>query len=201
MSKNPPDHHQSSELSKYQSVVSFRLSMDLFHGETLAEYLKRSGELSVGEAARILVALTDTLLQAHQHGVVHVDVRPDNVMLVPDDGGHRAIIVGWGTGKVAAYLAPEQLQGLRSDGRADIYTAGVVAYEMLTGARPPRHAAPIVLTRPDVPAMLDALVLSMLANDPAKRPWLASARLQLAALTEDDADDLEISASPSFRWE
>ena len=147
--------------------------------------------------------------------MVRLDIRPDNVLLVPTEAGQRVVVVDWELAGIAGahYEAPEQLRGLASDGRADIYTLGLVAYEMLTGAPAFSGASafaiaikhlhelpsPITWTRPDVPGALDALVRAMLAKDPSSRPWLQSVRLQLAALTNDDeAPLIEIELDGGF---
>jgi len=129
--------------------------MPYVDGETLRARLTRDGALPVPEAARILRDVADALAYAHGHGVVHRDVKPDNIMLtgqqtlvhalVMDFGVARAVAVaGEGTLTTAglavgtpAYMAPEQAAAdPHVDARADLYAFGVIAYEMLTG-RPP----------------------------------------------------------------
>jgi eukaryotic-like serine/threonine-protein kinase len=134
-------------------------------GASLGERLEREGPLPAAEATRILRDVADGLAQAHRHGVVHRDVKPDNVMLA----GRNALLVDFGVAKAMsdavgqrdltsvgialgtpAYMAPEQVAAdPRIDHRADIYSAGVLAYEMIAGA-PSRRPAAVVGRRAPV---------------------------------------------------
>ena len=127
--------------------------MPFVEGESLRQRLARSGELPVGEAVRLLCEITDALAHAHRRGVVHRDMKPDNVMLserhalVTDFGvakavteahgsDHQATSVGMALG-TPAYMSPEQAAAdPHVDHRADIYAIGAMAYELLAG-RPP----------------------------------------------------------------
>jgi len=166
-------------------------------GGTLGERLAReeSGRLAVGEVLRLGEELALALDHAHGLGIVHRDVKPANVWLTAEgtaklgDFGLASMIdqsrlttEGMVVGTVA-YLSPEQAVGRAPDARADLYSLGVVLYELLTG-RPPflgddavaviaqhLNTAPVATTwhTPGVPAALDALVLRLLAKDPAAR--------------------------------
>ena len=133
-------------------------TMPFIDGESLRARLAREGELPVTESVRILRHVASALAYAHKHGVVHRDIKPDNVMLaddfalVTDFGVAKALSASTATGASAltsmglaigtpAYMAPEQALAEPSvDHRADIYAWGVMAYEMLTGL-PPFHRA------------------------------------------------------------
>src|SRR5690242_3730025 len=173
--------------------------MPYVEGESLRERLNRDHGLPVPEVLRILRDVVDALAYAHGRGVVHRDIKPDNVMLsgrhalVTDFGVAKAITGATGrpaltTAGVAvgtpAYMAPEQATADPNlDERVDIYAVGVLAYELLTGrtpfARPTAQAilAAQVTERPDpvtrhresVPAALAALVMRCLEKNPADR--------------------------------
>ena len=126
--------------------------MPYLEGESLRERIVREGELPVTEAVRILKEVTDALAAAHQMGVVHRDIKPDNVMLsgrhavVTDFGVAKAVSEATGRHKLTtagvalgtpAYMAPEQAAADEHiDHRADIYAVGAMGYELLAG-RPP----------------------------------------------------------------
>jgi tetratricopeptide (TPR) repeat protein len=174
-------------------------------GETLADRMKR-GMLPVGEAISIALQLADALMAAHQRGIVHRDLKPANVAITPDnvvkvldfgvardmpdaiDNALAARTTATGFVGTIGYAAPEQCFGNAVDARADIFSLGVVLFEMLTGRLPfaaadtpslvremlsdhPPHVRALI---PTVPGELDGLITRMLAADPAKRP--ASAR-------------------------
>ncbi len=129
------------------------LVMELLAGRSLAAEIEMHGPLPWSRAARILRQLCGALEAAHRHGIVHRDLKPANVFLVRrDDGRDFCKLLDFGLCKpldgsvpvvlethagamlgTPAYMAPEQIEGLRVDGRADLYALGCVAYEMLTG--------------------------------------------------------------------
>ncbi len=126
--------------------------MPYVKGQSLRERLAREGELPTGEAVRLTVEVVDALVEAHAHGVVHRDIKPDNVMLsgrhalVTDFGVAKAISEATGRNNVTTlgvavgtptYMSPEQAAAdPHVDHRSDIYSVGVMAYEMLTGRAP-----------------------------------------------------------------
>jgi tetratricopeptide (TPR) repeat protein len=176
------------------------LAMALYRGETLKVRLARAGRLPVTEAVRIARRVAQGLGAAHDAGIVHRDLKPGNVMLLPDGG---VKVLDFGLAKVrdlsltgsgarlgtASYMSPEQIRGDPVDARADLWSLGVVLYEMLTG-RPPFEgenevsvAHAIVTVEParpsernrEIPPALEDLVLALLEKEPANRPATAQA--------------------------
>jgi serine/threonine-protein kinase len=199
--------------------------MQLVHGPTLRRMMDLRGPLPIDEAADITRQVAEALDHAHRHGLVHRDIKPANV-LVPPDGQVKVTDFGIAkaagdedltrTGSVigtARYLAPEQVNGGRVDGRADIYALGLLLYEMLAGSLPfsgdteiataaarlTHDAEPVRVRRPDVPPALDAAVAHSLARDPDQR--FPSARafhdaLDSAAHAPPDRDQTLVGAPP-----
>ena len=178
-------------------------------GQSLRERLGREGELPIHEAVRLITEVVDALAHAHEHGVVHRDIKPDNVMLsgrhalVADFGVAKAVSEATGRSNVTtlgvavgtpAYMSPEQAAAdPHIDHRSDIYAVGAMAYELLTG-RPPFVGAtpqqvlaahvteapdPVGKRRPGIPAPLEALVMRCLAKRPADR-WQTAGELHAA---------------------
>ena len=138
------------------------LTMELLDGRTLVRRVEEEGPLSEPEATAIALQLADGLAAAHRAGVVHRDLKSSNVLLVPDTSGPRAVITDFGlardrdlpsgaaaltaTGGVLgtpAYMAPEQVEGRRATPRSDLYSLGIVLYEMVTGALPFEGESPL----------------------------------------------------------
>ena len=183
-------------------------TMPFVEGESLRTRLSRDGELPVRDAVRILKDVADALAYAHARGVVHRDIKPDNVLLT----GHHAVVADFGVAKAVsqaktesgltsvgvalgtpAYMAPEQAAGDPNiDYRADIYAFGAMAYEMLTGRAPfaglaphqmlaahvTEPVVPVTDRRPTLPPALANLVMACLAKNPADRPQSAAEILQ-----------------------
>jgi serine/threonine protein kinase len=176
------------------------LVMELIDGETLHDRIAREGPLPVADAVRIARSIAAGLEAAHRAGIVHRDVKPANVMLdrtggvkITDFGIASAasstrLTHGSGLG-TATYASPEQVRGERVTAASDVYSLGVVTYEMLTG-RPPfdgsspvaialAHAEqeplPVRAAAPAVPAGVAAAVERALAKDPRDRPVSAEA--------------------------
>jgi serine/threonine-protein kinase len=133
------------------------LVMPFLEGETLSTRENRVGPMPPAQAVPILVALCRGLQHAHDQGVLHRDLKPENVMLVPegDRGGERAVVMDFGLAKerivgaelnrltatgivlgTPEFMSPEQIRGKPLDPRSDVYSLGVLAFELLTGELP-----------------------------------------------------------------
>jgi len=172
------------------------LVMQCVDGGSLADRLERERQLPVDDAIRIFQEVAGALAHAHKRGVVHRDIKPQNVLIDSETG--RALVTDFGIARTAeggsltatgmvvgtpAYLSPEQVTGEASDHRSDIYSLGVMMYEMLAGQPPftgPTPTAvlmkrlagppePLGNLRPDVPPVVSELVDACLATDPNER--------------------------------
>ncbi len=193
--------------------------MELVHGRLLKEIIAE-GSVPVDDALRYVDGILEALEYSHRAGVVHRDIKPGNVMItdagrvkVMDFGIARAVsdssstvaettaIVG-----TAAYFSPEQAKGESVDARADLYSTGVVLYELLTGRPPFRGETPVAVAyqhvseaplppsevNESIPRALDAIVLRALAKDPFQRP-------QDAAGFREALDETADGKSPTKR--
>lgn len=138
--------HRLLELGPFVCFV-----MAVVHGESLGSRLRREGAIAPDETRRLLAEIAGALDYAHRRGVVHLDVKPDNI-LIEDESG-RPLLADFGIARTQAsaseldeenlivgtpaYLSPEQTTGADAiDGRSDLYALGIIGFEMLTGARP-----------------------------------------------------------------
>jgi len=195
--------------------------MELLDGDSLSTIIAERGPLPVEEAVGLVADVADGLGAAHERGVVHRDVKPGNIVCkdsVPtlvDFGIARAVdattltrglVVG-----TAAYIAPEQAQGLAVGPPGDVYALGCVLFELLTGRPPFQGDSPVSIavkhvqedpvapsTLADVPPAIDAVVLRALAKDPANRPQDGAvlARELRAALTQPATDETVALGAP-----
>jgi len=159
-------------------------AMELVEGTDLRRILTDKKRLPPGEAAGLVVQVCDALEYAHSKGVVHRDVKPENVLV---DSRGRVRLTDFGLAKIlgpdagglltqsgavlgtARYMAPEQMENPSSvDHRADVFSVGVVFYELLTGERPLGQFDP-PSKKADLPAQWDAIVLRALAREPGRR--------------------------------
>jgi serine/threonine-protein kinase len=194
--------------------------MALVEGESLAQRLIREPRLPIAEARRLLSGVADALAYAHSQGVVHRDVKPDNIML--DLGTGRPLVTDFGIARAAqgdtrltvtgvaigtpAYMSPEQAMGERElDGRSDIYSLGVIGYQLLAGETPfkasntpamlVKHVSetprPLSQLRPDVPPVLAHAIARALAKKPEDR-WADAGEFRDAIL---DTREVPPSAS------
>ena len=180
--------------------------MPFMGGETLRARLSREGPMAVADLARVLREVLDALAFAHKHGVIHRDIKPENVLI---EAGH-AVVADFGIAKALresgtmtsvgvsvgtpAYMAPEQATAdPTADHRVDLYSIGIMAWELLVGAPPFTGNMQQIITahltttplsirerRSDVPDAISQLVARALAKDPSERPQ--SAGEMMAAL-------------------
>jgi CheY-like chemotaxis protein len=184
------------------------VTMEFVEGLTVRELLEMRGRLGAASTLAVARQFTEALVVAHQAGIIHRDVKPENALL-DNDGVLK--VMDFGIARIAAassanaesgmvvgtpaYMAPEQLIGEELDARADLYALGVVLYECLTG-KPPFYGtsmvsliakvlstppAPIAGSATDVPPALAALVMRLLAKSRDGRPASAAELLQLLA--------------------
>ena len=195
------------------------LVMEYVEGPTLRDLIA-AGPLSVKEALGLVAQLLRPLGAAHRAGLVHRDIKPENVLLpsdgsvakVADFGLARAVteVTQTTTGNVlgtVAYLAPELITSGESTSRADVFSAGVVLYELLTGQQPFTADSPIQIAFrnvhedvplpsklvPDMPADVDELVATMTRREPQERPADADEALALLRNVVDELTDSELS--------
>ena len=160
--------------------------LELLHGNTLAQRMAQ-GPMPAADAARVVGAVLDALVEAHGRGLVHRDLKPDNVMLIPTEWGTTGVkVLDFGIAKATVgenltaerltqtgmafgtlrYMAPEQTFGKQVDARADLYALGIVLYEALTGRHPFEADNPfefILAHRQRTPAALGLGVPSQVA--------------------------------------
>jgi serine/threonine-protein kinase len=187
--------------------------MPYVRGESLRQRLERETQLPIAESVHIAVEIADALSYAHAEGVVHRDIRPENILL---EGGH-ALVADFGVARaleiaggerlsssgvvlgVPAYASPEQARGDRQvDGRSDLYSLGCVLYEMLAGTPPFTGATqtavlarqlsepppPLRTVRPDVPPALEQVITEALAKQPERRHDASGFSAALARATK-----------------
>jgi len=170
------------------------IAMELLQGRTLKEWARKPNLMPLDKLITILATVADAMDYAHQQGVVHRDIKPANIMLMDD---HSVKVMDFGIAKMASssrtttetvlgtptYMSPEQIAGKNVDGRSDIFSLGVVMFELLTG-RPPftgdnlsamlfaisNTAHPALVTlRPDLPPIVQTILDCALQKDPVHR--------------------------------
>jgi serine/threonine-protein kinase len=197
-------------------VPAVFLVMELIEGHTLREYLNERGRFEIKDAINYLTPILSALAAAHVLGIVHRDIKPENILIskegrikIADFGLARGELIGSTMtaessvilGSVS-YLSPEQVQRGIADSRSDVYAAGIVAYEMLTGEKPFSADSPIQIAymhvneeiprlrskRKEIPQALDDLIASSTAKDPDERPRSAGEFLEELQQIQIDLD-------------
>lgn len=216
------------------------LVMELLEGRSLAEELRREERLPLARAAAILAQICDALAAAHASGIIHRDIKPANVFLHrPAPGRELVKVVDFGIAKVGdpmeldhattfgrllgtpVYMSPERLLGRPYDGRADVYSVGMVLYETLAGRLPfdlpPEEGVgrvimtcvaepplPLDKVNRDIPAAVARVVMSALAHAPAERPdaaGLAASFARALAAPPPPVETIDAPISTSRRTE
>jgi hypothetical protein len=193
---------------------SLYIALEFLEGETLSDRVKREGLLEWREALRLGARVADALHHAHRSHVVHRDVKPANIMVLPSG---QPKLMDFGIAKVPAaqltsageffgtpsYMSPEQAGGEPLDARSDVFSLGAVLYLMLTGRRAfDAPSVPGILAQvagkdpsppsrlvPDVPPAVDDIVARALAKDPARR-------YATAQMLAEDIDDVLAGRAP-----
>lgn len=200
------------------------LVMELVRGRTLRQVLDEDGALSPRAALDIAAPLADALAAAHAAGIMHRDIKPENVIIredgvvkVTDFGLARAVTSETATSATdtllgtVSYLSPEQVEHGSADARSDVYAAGLVVFEMLTGTKAftgdnPMYVAyqhvhggvPTPSTRvPSTPAAMDHLVEVATSRDPMERPVDGNALAHLIRSTRTRLSDSELDHRPT----
>jgi eukaryotic-like serine/threonine-protein kinase len=204
------------------------IAMEMIEGTTLRDELRKRGRFSVEEAAHILGQVADAVAAAHDVGLVHRDIKPDNIMLEQRPGGIAAKVLDFGIAKLVTagadterltipqaivgtpvYMSPEQARGDEIDSRSDIYSLGIVLYEILSGQVPFRADTPVALAlkhvtelppslrsvAPYLSVAVETVVMRTLSKDPAERPQTA---LDLAQQFWESVSTATAPGDPDF---
>ena len=201
------------------------VTMAWVEGTDLAELIRAKGRLPLPLVATVATQLGDALDSAHARGLVHRDVKPANVLLREERGGHRVFLTDFGltrrlasdtrltaTGAVIGtldYMAPEQFMGGGEDARTDVYALGCVLYQSLSGSVPfPNEGAPAKLYAhtnadrpsllevvPDAPPALDRVLQKAMAKEPEQRFQSAGDLGEAAAAAIEGAPEAEATAA------
>src|SRR5256884_536643 len=209
------------------------LAMEFIEGEPLTELVRREGALSLARAADIAIQVAAALQAAHDLGIVHRDLKPDNIMLTRSrDGADAVKVVDFGLAKAVGgegggqkvtrtglvvgtpeFMSPEQLSGDKLDGRSDVYSLGLVLFNMLTGTLPfaadsvqeamikrlTDEPADLIEVRPDLhfPPGLQQVVDTALARSPVDRSRAPATGPRIdVTRARDLLDDLLLKLSP-----
>ena len=182
-------------VDEINSIKKYYIVMELIEGHNLKDEIRAKGKLNVSESINLITSIARGLYNAHQKGIIHRDVKPQNILLqansepkVTDFGIAQGVSKTTMTtnndilGSVH-YFSPEQASGKRTDERSDIYSLGIVFYEMLTGQLPFDGETPVGVAlkhiqeqmtkpssiNPSVPKEIDSIILKMTMKDPDDR--------------------------------
>ena len=197
------------------------LVMELLEGQSLQDEMKRVGRFAAPRCAEILTPLCAALAEAHAAGIVHRDIKPANVFLQRTPQGETVKVLDFGIAKMAdedaragnltveggilgtpVYMAPERFRGEAIDGASDVYSVGVMLYQMLAGRLPfaapdsdlmaivmmhlHREPPPLAEADPEIAPEIDGIVMSTLRKDPRQRPAIASLAASFARAAGGD---------------
>ena len=207
-----------------QGRIKF-IAMEFLDGRELRQLMRERGRFALDDAVFVLLQLLDALGHSHEHGVVHRDIKPSNVMVL--DGLHIKVM-DFGIARIESaaftqigtllgtpsYMSPEQMRGDPADGRADLWAAGVMLYEMLVGRSPfaarssfeviqgaiGMDPAPVSSLVPGLPTSIDAVLRRALARRHEDRFQAAgdfARELMKVAAATADAVDLELAFEPA----
>ena len=199
--------------------------MELIDGMTLKQYMQKRGTpLNWREALHFITQIVRALGHAHSRGIIHRDIKPHNIMVLRDGS---VKVADFGIARLASssqstltqealgsvhYISPEQAKGSRIDGRSDLYSAGVVLYEMLTGRLPFEGDTPVNVAiqhinsipipprelNPDIPPALEAITMKAMAPDPDQRYSSADEMLEdLKKFRKNPGVELTAPAAPA----
>jgi len=191
------DHPGVMKVMPHGNGNQVYMVMEWVDGRLLRQLIQEQGKLPVDRAVRIAIAISDALEYIHKHGVVHRDLKPENIMI---DANDHIKLIDFGIAAKAGsrrltfaklsqimgtpeYIAPEQVKGKRGDARTDIYSLGVMLYEMLTGKPPFTGANPFVIMNdrllnnpvppreidPNISPQLQEVIYRALERDPKNR--------------------------------
>jgi serine/threonine protein kinase len=195
--------------------------MELLEGHSLTDELHEKGRLSLGRCCEILIPVCNALAKAHSIGIIHRDIKPDNIFLHQTEKGEIVKVVDFGIAKLIdrssdpalknltvtgtvvgtpTYMSPERLTNKPYDGRSDVYSLGIIMYQMLTGQvpfDPDFHSLAEVMImhvreeplppsqiNPDIPEPVETIVIRTLAKDPSRRPTAKELALELLILEQ-----------------
>ena len=212
----------------------YYMVMDFIQGGTLQDYLKENSPLSIDEAIQITLQLADALAYAHNQNMVHRDIKPGNVMFM-DEGHSHAVLTDFGIAHLLddqftkltmtgasvgtpSYMSPEIARGEACDGRTDIYSLGVMLFEMVAGRTPYVAETPFSLMmkqanepipspqtyNPNVPKAIEPILEKAMAKVPAERYQSAkefgdALRGLLASLDNESASDIGVVQTVPIR--
>ncbi|HKM32033.1 MAG TPA: Stk1 family PASTA domain-containing Ser/Thr kinase, partial [Oscillospiraceae bacterium] len=195
------------------------LVMEFIDGLTLTEYMEKCGVMKWKDSIHFITQILRALQHAHDRGIVHRDIKPQNIMLLPDG---TIKVMDFGIARFAReqgktlsdktigsvhYISPEQARGESTDERSDIYSVGIMLYEMLTGEKPFVGDNPVSVAlmhmqsgckrptsiNPDIPEGLEDIIMHAMQKDP-------TSRYQSATLMLKDIDDFKQNPSIVFEY-